>query len=127
MIKEGEVAYMYIYRITGWSLVENKDDLVLVKGHTINAGTITSIHQIIIFNYLYHSKTDNKNYMKILVLPIKRSTGQALDIACVDSKFNKSDYEEAQSLYTACLLTFLHQSKSLEKNNGILERNLRSK
>jgi len=45
MVKEEEVAYANIYRVTGWSFTQDGNGIVSVKGHETHAG-VNGRHEI---------------------------------------------------------------------------------
>ena len=46
MVKEEEVAYANIYRVTGWSFAQDEDGIVSVKGHETHASSANGVHEI---------------------------------------------------------------------------------
>ena len=46
MIKEEEVAYANISRVTGWSFAQDENGIISIKGHETHASPANGVHQI---------------------------------------------------------------------------------
>lgn len=46
IVKEEEAAYANIYRVTGWSVAQDEDGIISVKGHETHSSTANGVHEI---------------------------------------------------------------------------------
>lgn len=46
IVKEEEAAYANIYRVTGWSVAQDENGIISVKGHETHSSTANGVHEI---------------------------------------------------------------------------------